>query len=237
VSIEGPGSPAASALARSLALAQMVAGKIVQSAGASGLESPAASVSQATAPGKCGDCVEISPEARARSEAAERGGEVTEHAADGEAGGVIDVLALSREEQAILRDLQSRDAQVRAHENAHAAAGGALSGSPSFTYETGPDGRQYAVSGEVPIAVRKGATPEETLRNAAQVRGAALAPAEPSSADRRVAASAAALEAQARIEIAQRELEAERGVEDPRVRAYEPPDQADLEPQRLDLFG
>ncbi|MEQ9335590.1 MAG: putative metalloprotease CJM1_0395 family protein, partial [Miltoncostaeaceae bacterium] len=30
----------------------------------------------------------------------------------------------------------------------HAAAGGQYAGAPSFTYQTGPDGKRYAVGGE-----------------------------------------------------------------------------------------
>lgn len=116
-------------------------------------------------------------------------------------------LQLSPEEKDQVRALQSRDAQVRGHENAHAGAGGALAGSPSYTFETGPDGRQYAVGGEVPISIQSGSTPEESLRNAAQVRSAALAPADPSSADLGVAAAASSLERQARAELARERQE------------------------------
>jgi hypothetical protein len=113
-------------------------------------------------------------------------------------------------ERAVVREMQARDTEVRSHENAHAGAGGALAGAPRFTMEKGPDGRMYAVGGEVPIRVSAGSTPEETLRSAQQVRAAALAPAEPSSADRSVAASAAALERSARQELAE-ERRAEEG--------------------------
>jgi hypothetical protein len=98
--------------------------------------------------------------------------------------------------------LQRRDAEVRAHEMAHAAAAGSFGGGASFTYVTGPDGHQYAVGGEVPVRIVGGRTPEEAIRNAAQVRAAALAPAEPSGQDRAVAAEAAAIEAAARAELA-----------------------------------
>jgi len=59
---------------------------------------------------------------------------------------------LSREEEQEVRELRARDAEVRAHENAHKAAAGRHSrGGPSYEYERGPDGRQYAVGGEVSI--------------------------------------------------------------------------------------
>ncbi len=109
-------------------------------------------------------------------------------------------------EQAELRALQSADRQVRAHEQAHVAAGGPyVSGGASFTYQTGPDGRQYAVGGEVPIdASPVGGNPEATIKKAQTIRSAALAPADPSPQDRSVAAAAAQMEAQARLEQAQR---------------------------------
>jgi len=114
---------------------------------------------------------------------------------------------VEREETAKLR---ARDKQVRAHEQAHsAAAGGLAKGGASFTYERGPDGRQYAVGGEVHIDTSPvPGNPEATIRKAQQIRSAALAPADPSSQDRAVAASTAALEAQARQEL-QKEREEE----------------------------
>lgn len=115
---------------------------------------------------------------------------------------------LSDEEKARLRELKARDAEVRAHEAAHlAAAGGIAISGASYEMVTGPDGRQYAVGGEVSISVSEEATPEETLRKARQVQAAALAPAEPSSTDRQVAAQAAAMAAQAAAEMASKQAE------------------------------
>lgn len=107
---------------------------------------------------------------------------------------------LSQEDQATVRELQARDREVRAHELAHAAAGGALAGSPSYVFELGPDGRRYAVGGDVQIKTGGGGTPEERIQQAAQVRAAALAPASPSGQDLAVAAAAAADAAQARAD-------------------------------------
>ena len=115
---------------------------------------------------------------------------------------------LTQEEQQVVNELRARDAEVRAHEAAHAGAAGSLGGSPSYSFETGPDGRQYATGGEVHIDVSQGATPEETISKAQQVRAAALAPASPSSQDRAVAASAAAMEQKARAEISRKRTEA-----------------------------
>lgn len=110
-------------------------------------------------------------------------------------------------EQAVskqLQQLQSRDREVRAHEAAHAAAGGKyVSGGPSFTYQRGPNGRFYAIGGEVQIDVSPvSSSPQATLEKAEVVRRAALAPAQPSPQDLRVASNASKLASRARVEIA-----------------------------------
>ncbi|HEY0715108.1 MAG TPA: putative metalloprotease CJM1_0395 family protein, partial [Polyangia bacterium] len=105
---------------------------------------------------------------------------------------------LTKEQEAEVEALRQRDAEVRAHEAAHMAAAGAMGGGASFDYQVGPDGRHYAVGGEVPVRTGHASSPEEAIRNAAQLRAAALAPAQPSAQDRAVAAEAAAMEAAAR---------------------------------------
>lgn len=99
--------------------------------------------------------------------------------------------------------LKKRDSEVKAHEQAHlASAGGYARGGAQYRYETGPDGRQYAVSGEVSIDTSEvPGNPEATLRKAEIVKRAALAPADPSGQDRRVAAEAGAMAIEARREI------------------------------------
>lgn len=112
-------------------------------------------------------------------------------------------LELSEEDLQQLRQLAQRDREVRSHEQAHAAVGGSLAGAPNYEYEQGPDGRRYAVGGEVPIAVGKvDGDPQASLDNARQVKRAALAPAEPSSQDRQVAAKAAQIELQSLQDLA-----------------------------------
>jgi hypothetical protein len=110
----------------------------------------------------------------------------------------------TREELAQIAELKRRDREVRAHEQAHLAAAGQYAKSgPQYTYQKGPDGKNYAVGGEVQIdASPVRGDPEATLRKAEQVRRAANAPASPSSQDRSVAADAAAIAIQARIELA-----------------------------------
>jgi hypothetical protein len=100
-----------------------------------------------------------------------------------------------------IRDLKKRDSEVKAHEQAHMAAGGGLvRGGAGYTYEKGPDGAMYAVGGEVKIDSSPARTPDQTIRKAQQIRRAALAPAQPSGTDRAVAAAASQMEAQARAE-------------------------------------
>lgn len=112
------------------------------------------------------------------------------------------VNQLSEQEQRLLRELVARDREVRAHEQAHANVGGRYAGSPSYTFQRGPDGRQYAVGGEVAIDVSPiPGDPQATIEKAQVVRRAALAPAEPSAQDRAVAAEATAIEQQARAEL------------------------------------
>ena len=110
------------------------------------------------------------------------------------------------EELAQLQDLRARDREVRAHEMAHLSAAGSHSrGGPSYTFDSGPDGRRYAVAGEVSIDTSEIAgDPAATLVKAQQVRRAALAPASPSAQDQKIAAQAAAMATQASAEIAQK---------------------------------
>lgn len=113
-----------------------------------------------------------------------------------------DKVALSNDEK-VIQELKARDREVRAHEAAHAAAGGGHTGSPSFSYQQGPDGRSYAIGGEVRIDTSKiPGDPQATLEKAETIRAAALAPAQPSSADRAIAAKAAVMAAEARSELA-----------------------------------
>lgn len=108
---------------------------------------------------------------------------------------------LSDEEKAQVAKLKATDAKVRAHERAHAAVGGQYAGAPSYSYTRGPDGQMYATSGEVSIDISAENDPQATLQKAAQVAAAALAPADPSGADRAVAAAAQKLRLQALAEI------------------------------------
>ncbi|QJA07002.1 hypothetical protein FVE67_07380 [Thermosulfurimonas marina] len=98
---------------------------------------------------------------------------------------------------------------VRAHERAHLAAGGELviSG-PHYVYRRGPDGRLYAVGGDVVIDTSGvPGDPEATLRKAERIIRAALAPLNPSPQDLRVALRAQMMAMQARLEVARERME------------------------------
>ncbi|RJG51676.1 catalase [Motilimonas pumila] len=98
---------------------------------------------------------------------------------------------LTPEEEIVLDSMQARHREVVIHEQAHASVGGQYAGQPSYGYERGPDGQRYAVSGEVPISVSPiSGDPEATIQKMRQVRSAALAPQNPSIADRKIAAEA-----------------------------------------------
>lgn len=108
-------------------------------------------------------------------------------------------------EQRAIAELQRTDREVRAHEGAHLAAAGGIARGVSFEYVTGPDGRQYAVAGEVSLdASPVQGDPEKTIQKARQIRAAATAPAQPSGQDQQVAAQAAQMEQAARQELAER---------------------------------
>jgi hypothetical protein len=111
--------------------------------------------------------------------------------------------------------LEKRDQEVKAHERAHMAAGGGLvQGGASYTYQRGVDGKLYAVGGEVKIDTSSERDPDQTIRKMQQVKRAALAPANPSGADRAVAARASQVELMARMEKAeQNETETENNLD------------------------
>lgn len=110
--------------------------------------------------------------------------------------------ALNSEQRREVEALEARDREVRTHEQAHIAASGELAtAGPFYEYDTGPDGRRYVVDGEVSIRAPRKTDPEETIRVQEQLIRAALAPAQPSAQDRRVAAGARQKIARAQAEL------------------------------------
>ncbi|MCJ8170341.1 putative metalloprotease CJM1_0395 family protein [Atopomonas sediminilitoris] len=135
--------------------------------------------------------------------------------------------------------LAARDAEVRAHEQAHAAVGGQYAGAPSYSYKRGPDGQSYAVSGEVSIdASPIPNDPEATLAKMQQVLSAALAPAEPSSADLRIAAQAQAALSEARAQLAEQQRAEQVAQQEERaVQAQQAEEEAEQAPEETPPLG
>ncbi len=146
---------------------------------------------------------------------------------------------LSEEDRRKLEQLKQTDRGVRAHEAAHmAAAGGHAQGGAHFEYQRGPDGRSYAVGGEVSIDTSAvSGDPEATLSKAQAVQQAALAPTDPSSQDRQVAAEAAAMAAQARLDISRQEDEQNPASESTGGETTNKPGTADALMQRFNAAG
>lgn len=96
---------------------------------------------------------------------------------------------LTPEEKKEVEKLKKTDQKVRAHEQAHLSAGaGLIRGGASFEYTRGPDGKMYAIGGEVKIDISPvNGNPDETIRKMQRVIAAALAPVDPSAQDRAVA--------------------------------------------------
>lgn len=109
----------------------------------------------------------------------------------------------SQKEEKAIKELKERDTEVRTHEQAHKSAGGQYAGAPAFEMTKGPDGESYATGGHVNIDVSPIADdPQATINKMSQIKSAALAPAEPSSQDLKVAAKADRVAAAARSELA-----------------------------------
>ncbi|MBQ8708695.1 MAG: hypothetical protein IJ523_11465 [Succinivibrionaceae bacterium] len=116
---------------------------------------------------------------------------------------------LTDEEQAKVEQMKARDREVQVHEKQHKATGGQYASQPSYTREKGPDGKDYIVDGEVSISVSEESTPEKTVAKMKQVYAAALAPAEPSGQDRKVAAEAKSIQHKAEAQIRKAKTEGE----------------------------
>ncbi len=130
---------------------------------------------------------------------------------------------LPPEDRRMIEELKQRDLEVRTHEQAHIAAGGQyVTSAASYTYQYGPDGKSYAVGGEVSIDVSPvPGDPEKTQEKAKVVRRAAMAPANPSGQDMQVAARATQMEAEALAELIKERM-LSRGVDrQGAIRAYQ----------------
>jgi len=124
---------------------------------------------------------------------------------DGSAKGPTapDGRLLTPEEQRRVAELRQIDRNVRAHEAAHLAAGfGVVTSGARYGYTRGPDGKDYATSGEVAIDTSREQKPQQNIDKGQRIQAAALAPRDPSPQDYRVAAIGARLAAEGRAELA-----------------------------------
>ena len=124
-----------------------------------------------------------------------------------------DPTELSEDEKKLVKGLQARDSEVKAHEAAHQAAGGGMTGAASYTYQQGPDGKMYAIGGEVSISTQGGSTPEETIAKARQIAASAMAPGSPSGQDFAVATSAKMMEMKAQQQLTKEKQEEIQGLQ------------------------
>ena len=203
-----PTTPASAAAA---AAALALSPEVFQAAGID-LQSLAAITIPASTTSSQGDPAQAAPEVASVAAGSAAAGEsaVAESEADGDAtktgkGALAGEQELTEEEQQRVEELKARDREVRQHEQAHSAAGGQYTrGGPQYEYTSGPDNKRYATGGEVSIDVSKVAdNPRATIGKMQVVYRAAMAPAEPSSADRAIAGEAKQREAEARRELAE----------------------------------
>ena len=163
-----------------------------------------------------GDVLDLSPEvqktresnwsdSRSKLENEDSNSEKTEKPASPSTEKLPSGMALAPEEQQEVAKLKALDQEVRIHEMAHVMAGGGfVTSGPSYTYKTGPDGKAYAVGGSVGIDTSPVAgDPAATIQKMQAIAAAALAPAQPSGQDQKVASAARQTEANARMELAQ----------------------------------
>lgn len=129
---------------------------------------------------------------------------------------------LTPEELRRIAELKRIDATVRAHEQAHINVGRDLiTSGPNYEYTYGPDGKRYAVSGEVGIDTSPEREPEANIEKGQRIQDTALAPADPSPQDYQVAATGRQLEDQGRRDLRTEQREAQVETRrDARLQAY-----------------
>jgi SprA-related family len=138
-----------------------------------------------------------------RADALARTGDSTStEAAPDEADVTADAESSEGTDEMIAK-LESRNLEVLAHEATHMSAAGAfIKGGASYTYQIGPDGKSYAIGGEVSIDMSPvPGNPRATITKMMAIRAAALSPSDPSGQDMSVAAAAAQIEANARAQL------------------------------------
>ncbi len=182
----------------------MVLNSITYTSVNSGTTYSVTSGSQALSPSSKGERNSIFPEEKVTlsQEGKDKSAETKSPAVSFKSGGGKTTENLGQQELEQLQQLKHRDTEVRDHEQAHLSAAGTYAkGGASFTYQKGPDGALYAIGGEVGVDVSEESTPEATISKMETIKRAALAPANPSGADKMIASQADAKVAQARQEL------------------------------------
>ena len=107
-----------------------------------------------------------------------------------------DVVAISGEEkydkndyQRVLEKFKNSDSNIRTHEQAH-AANGATTTPISYKYQMGPDGKMYAIGGEVRLDTSIPKDPKEASFKLSQIQRASNAPSDMSGADAHISIQA-----------------------------------------------
>ncbi|HRX16383.1 MAG TPA: putative metalloprotease CJM1_0395 family protein [Spirochaetota bacterium] len=131
---------------------------------------------------------------------------------------------LSESRKRMLDELKQRDNHVRQHESSHANSPGVIQyGAPRFKYQLGPDGRPYAVGGEVTLGTMPSDNPQTARINADALRKAALANGDPSPQDLAAASSAEAMKIEADINMISRSANIYKNMETEMNRPVYPP--------------
>lgn len=89
----------------------------------------------------------------------------------------------------VLEKFKNTDSNIRAHEQSHAASGNTTS-PISYRYQTGPDGKLYAVGGEVRLDTSLPRDPEAARFKLSQIQNAASSPSHMSGADAQISIQA-----------------------------------------------
>ncbi len=121
----------------------------------------------------------------------------------------VEKKELTLKEKGDVKLLQQHDISVRHHEMSHLMTAHDIAiSAPSFEYKRGPDGIKYAVRGEVNLDSSLDLrNPEAAIEKALKIQHAALAPADPSPKDMRVAAQARLIEAKAYRKLNREEIQ------------------------------
>jgi pyruvate/2-oxoglutarate dehydrogenase complex dihydrolipoamide acyltransferase (E2) component len=130
---------------------------------------------------------------------------------------------LTIKEKIEIMELEQLERSVREHERAHLRTARNLAVSqPTFEYKEGPDGKKYAVHGEVKIdSAVAGGDAEEAIEKALKMQRTALAPSDPSSKDLQVAARARIIESKAHRKLAREKQFENNNIQSPGLNAYQ----------------